>query len=608
MGPDSAYAHREQAYKRLHDRHRRTAYRLSNYRLAAIVLGLVLGVFLYRAYSPLAGLTAGGLALVFFIYLALRHMRVQAWVRYTEALVQINRKGGERTAGRWTAFTDTGAEFRDDDHPYAADLDLFGQASLFQWINSTHTELGRQTLARALRQPADTSAEIQARQEAVAELAGQLAWRQRFETEGILVRGRLAPVAPLLQWATETHESYLSPLARLSLRLLPAITITVVALYLFAGAVPWQAPVALVTAQILLLRANGKERSQVLTLVYRQEAQLRSYSAMLAHLERKRFASPWLRERQVRLRNAADQPAFAQIGRLSRIAERISNRENAIFIIVNILTLWDYQCMIALEAWKRDSGKLLQTWLEVLADIEALASLAHIRFEHPEWAMPAVAEVSGKGGQHGLSARQMGHPLITTDRVTNDFDLKAPAQISVITGSNMSGKSTFLRTVGVNLVLAYTGAPVCAGAFSCSLMSLWTCMRVADNLEQSISSFYAEILRIKRIVEAAKGDRCVCFLLDEIFKGTNSLDRHQGAKALIAQLQRDGALGLISTHDLELGKLERESGGRIRNFHFREYYEDGQIRFDYKLRTGVSTTRNALYLIKLAGIELDEKG
>ena len=190
----------------------------------------------------------------------------------------------------------------------------------------------------------------------------------------------------------------------------------------------------------------------------------------------------------------------------------------------------------------------------------------------------------------------------------NDFALVEPVRVAVITGSNMSGKSTFLRTVGVNLVLAYAGAPVCAARFACPHVQLWTCMRVEDNLQQRISAFYAEILRIKRIVEAVRGGARVCFLLDEIFKGTNSHDRHTGARALISQLQRAGAIGLVSTHDLELGELEHESGGRIINYRFREYYEGNEIRFDYKLRPGISPTRNALHLIRMAGIELDEEG
>jgi len=325
---------------------------------------------------------------------------------------------------------------------------------------------------------------------------------------------------------------------------------------------------------------------------------------MLERLERQSFASPWLRERQRRLRSADGEPAYRQVRRLSRLADRISSRQNAFAIIVNLLILWEIHSMIALERWKQESGRLLPTWLRTLGEVEAVASLAGIRFEHPDWAVPEVLE----DRQTGLEARVMGHPLLGSDRVCNDFSLKEPVRVALITGSNMSGKSTFLRTVGVNLVLAYAGAPVCAEAFTCSRVHLWTCMRTQDNLEQGISSFYAEILRIKRIVEAARTGGPVFFLLDEIFKGTNSRDRHLGARALITQLQEAGAFGLVSTHDLELADLERESGGRIVNYHFREHYEGDAIRFDYRLRPGVSTTSNALHLIRLAGIHLAGEG
>jgi DNA mismatch repair ATPase MutS len=252
-----------------------------------------------------------------------------------------------------------------------------------------------------------------------------------------------------------------------------------------------------------------------------------------------------------------------------------------------------------LEAWKEQAGRSLNTWLQALGDFEALASLAVIAHDYPNWCIPEVEETPPY-----LKASQMGHPLLTEDRVCNDLAILPQAGILLITGSNMSGKSTLLRTAGVNLVLAYAGAPVCAAAFRCSLMRIYTCMRVNDNLEQSISSFYAELLRIKMIVAAAKqATRPVFFLLDEVFKGTNSQDRHTGAKILIKQLKRLGAVGLVSTHDLELAELAAESKGII-NYHFREYYQNDRIHFDYKLRPGVSTTRNALYLIKLAGIDI----
>lgn len=596
MEPEKTYGRREQTYGTLQTKQERTANRLSNFRLLTITLGLAASIFAYRASSPWGALAMGLLTLTLFGYLALQHQRVRRQLRYTAALRDLARKGRERVAGRWGAFPDTGAEFRDDSHPYASDLDLFGQGSLFQWINSAQTPLGRETLAGALKQPPP---EIQARQEAVTELARKLAWRHRFEAEGLLVRDRLEPTGPLVEWAAHVNHGYLRSGVKLGVRLLPAVTMMLIALYAVFHLVPWQVPTLFVILQGLLLRANLVERSRVLSMVYRFERSLRTYSRMLERFENQRFAAQWLTARQGLLRDAAGRSASAQIRRLSTIAERISNRENAMFLAVNVLTLWDYQCMIALEEWKQESGKQLHTWLEVLAEIEALASLANIRFDQPDWAMPTVGEDPG-----GLSARKLGHPLITRGRVCNDYAMQASARITVITGSNMSGKSTFLRTVGINLVLAYVGAPVCAEQFRCSFMAVWTSMRISDNLEQSVSSFYAELLRIKRIVEAVRTEKSVCFLLDEIFKGTNSHDRHQGAKALIAQLQKDGAYGLISTHDLELGELERESQGRIKNYHFSEYYEGREIHFDYTLRPGISTTRNALYLIKLVGIDL----
>lgn len=205
--------------------------------------------------------------------------------------------------------------------------------------------------------------------------------------------------------------------------------------------------------------------------------------------------------------------------------------------------------------------------------------------------------------QSTIKAKELGHPLLTNQRVCNDIEISGKTKVLLVTGSNMAGKSTYLRTAGINLVLAYSGAPVCSESFSCGVMDIHTSMRVSDDLQNNVSSFYAELLRIKEIVKATKKEKQVFFLLDEIFKGTNSEDRHEGAKMLIKRLLRDNAIGLVSTHDLELGDLEEESSRRVKNYNFQEYYEDDKIHFDYKLRRGVSTTRNAMYLIKMIGID-----
>jgi DNA mismatch repair ATPase MutS len=293
--------------------------------------------------------------------------------------------------------------------------------------------------------------------------------------------------------------------------------------------------------------------------------------------------------------------AYKQVDRLSKIIDSISSRHGSFYFIMNILTLWDYQNMISLERWRKESGGFLKAWLEAIGKIEALSSLAIIRYDNPEWVVPKISESE----KPEFEAKSMGHPLLRGNRVENDLSTNIPDRILLITGSNMSGKSTLLRTAGINLVLAYTGAPVCARKFTASIMEIHTCMRVSDDLSRNISSFYAELLRIKNIVKEAETGKSLFFLLDEIFKGTNSIDRHTGARVLIQKLNGLNCIGLVSTHDLELGDLEKSSD-KIKNYHFEEYYKDDRIHFDYKLRNGVSKTRNAVYLMKMAGIDIAE--
>jgi DNA mismatch repair ATPase MutS len=256
--------------------------------------------------------------------------------------------------------------------------------------------------------------------------------------------------------------------------------------------------------------------------------------------------------------------------------------------------------MIALDKWKREYGENVEKWLKVIGEFEALSSLALINFDYPERCFPKFND-----DDLVLRAKGIYHPLLPGSPVTNDVQLGRNHRILLITGSNMSGKSTLLRTLGINLVLAYAGAPVSAESFNCSLMNIYTCMRISDNLEKNISSFYAEILRIKKIVKAVTSGETIFFLLDEIFKGTNSIDRHLGAETLIDRLSRKNALGLVSTHDLELGSIE-DQNNNVKNYHFQEYYKNDDIHFDYKLKPGVSTTRNAVYLMKMAGIKFEE--
>lgn len=322
---------------------------------------------------------------------------------------------------------------------------------------------------------------------------------------------------------------------------------------------------------------------------------------MISMIEKKKFKSDLLKELQRKLTSKDDIKASQSIEKFVKIVDKISDRRNFFSLVLNIIFLWDFHLMIALDKWKREYGEHIEKWLKAIGEFEALSSLALVNFDYPERSFPKFND-----DNLVLSAKGISHPLLPGKPVTNDVQMGRNNRILLITGSNMSGKSTLLRTLGINLVLAYAGAPVSAESFNCSLMKIYTCMRISDNLEKNISSFYAEILRIKKIVKAVVSGETIFFLLDEIFKGTNSIDRHLGAETLIDRLSRENALGLVSTHDLELGSIE-DKNNNVKNYHFQEYYEDNDIHFDYKLKQGVSTTRNAIYLMKMAGIKFEDK-
>jgi DNA mismatch repair ATPase MutS len=599
--PAAQYEKRKEDYHQLVKKQDKEVNLISNLRFITFFLGL--GIIIYfhliERYLLSAIVVAGFILL--FLVLVFKHQQAMDDKDYLSVLLKINEDSLERLKGQWHTFPDTGEEFLDENHHYAQDLDIFGQGSLFQWINTAATFTGREKLRKVLSEPCQNVGEIKKRQEAVEELARKLNWRQEFTAEGLLAKNELHDPGALLTWAGAGNKLFLSRWKIILVRLLPVATILLILIAFISSEISYFLPVAAVGMQILLLVLGARERGKLFDIANTYKNNLRAYSRMIKLWEKERFKSTYLKELQGRLINQDKQTASVQLHQLEKIVGAISHRHHQLYLIINILLLWDYQCLIALEGWKEKSGDSLGKWIEAIGEVEVLASLAVIRYDHPDWAMPTIS-----GEPLVLAAEGMGHPLLTGDGISNDMRFVPPVRILLITGSNMSGKSTLLRTAGINLVLAYAGAPVCARKFTCSLMDIYTCMRVSDNLEKNISSFYAELLRIRMIVRAAEEGREIFFLLDEIFKGTNSTDRHTGAKVLINKLSEQKVLGLVSTHDLELGALEEENN-KIKNFHFREYYEGDQLHFDYQLRPGLSTTRNAIYLMKMAGIEVEKK-
>lgn len=574
---------------------------ISNLRLITAGIGVILGYYIAtkpRGYVPwmLLLFTIG-----FFLYLVIVHKRCLVKNEYITLLKEINHHGAQRLKGQWREFSQRGDEFKEEEHPYASDLDVFGQGSLFQWINGTNTNMGKRKLAQLLTPLKITQGEIEVKQQAIQELAHKGWWRQRLQLEGAFIKEKNDDHGNLFQWSTTPEALYTNYYVKISLRFLPLITISVLALSILTDQITMKIPLVLVFIQLILSIIGIQKRNRALSLVYSYKNRIKTYGKILKHIERTKFKSKYLIELKNKLITTKGKTATAQLKQLERIVDNISNRSNFLFLPINILTLWDYQCMIDLEGWKQQSGSLIENWLTVIGEVEALSSLAVIPHDYPSWTFPSLTNQPSV-----FIGKSLGHPLLKDQRVFNDISIEGSTKVMLITGSNMSGKSTLLRTVGINLILAYAGAPIYANYLKCSLMDLYTCMRISDNMEKNISSFYAELIRIKKIVEATKEKKKVLFLLDEIFKGTNSQDRHLGAKVLIKQLYNNNGIGLVSTHDLELADMEQESYGLVKNYHFQEYYEKDEIHFDYLLRRGVSRTRNALYLIKLAGVEIEE--
>lgn len=595
------YEKRKRVYDSLHQKQRTASDRLSNLRLLVILAGIAISVFLYLTHNFILLTCAVIITLVLFTYLVIKHEKLNENEVYSAALSGINESSVKRCIGEWTEFKDDGREFIDESHNFSYDLDIFGANSLFQFINTARTYFGRNKLYELLTDhPSDVS-DILMRQKAIEELAIKYRWRQRFQAEGLIAQNRMNNPEDMISWVNESNSFFRKPWVSILVKILPAVTILLLLLAWTTEIIPKYIPVLALIFQYILLSVNRKERERSFRLAKKYREDIVVYYHMIKSFEKQKFSSDYLKNLQNNMRNSANQTAYLQTDKLSKIIGSLNNRGNAFYIVFNILTLWDYQNLIALEKWKGKSGAHLKTWLLAIGNVEALSSLSLLRFDNQDWVVPEFETSKGCI----FEAKGMGHPLLTGKRETNDLGILPPIKSILITGSNMSGKSTLLRAAGINLVLAYTGAPVCAEFFRVSLMELHTCMRVSDNLGKSISSFYAELLRIKTVVSEATEGKSVFYLLDEIFKGTNSRDRHSGAKVLVKKLCTTNSVGMVSTHDLELCELEQENKA-VRNYHFEEYYKDNRIYFDYKLRPGASKTRNAIFLMKMAGIEVED--
>jgi hypothetical protein len=538
---------------------------------------------------------------VLFLVLIQIHSRILRKHQAAARAVAFYERGLSRIDDRWAGAGEPGDRFADDRHPYANDLDLFGRGSLFQLLSIAATPAGEETLALWLKQPAPRE-EILARQQAVTELTDALDLRESLARAALDVRAGVHTES-MLAWAEQPR--VLSPpwLVWVARLFTAAVIATIVVVGVTGDARPL---LAVLVAQSLFSWPQLRRIEQVLHRAAAVTRDLETLARLLSRLEAETFAAPLLRAVQERLQADA-MSASRAIRALQWLAEIHDWQHNNVFLVLSLPFLLGTHLAWAVESWRARNGACIRRWLAAAGEFEALMSLSAYRFEHPADPFPEITAAENREGRY--EGQALGHPLLPAGQIVrNDVALNETTRLLVISGSNMSGKSTLLRTVGTNAVLAFAGAPVRAASLRLAPLTIGATLRIQDSLQEGRSRFYAEITRIRELADLARGPRPLLFLLDELFHGTNSHDRLVGASGVLRSFLERGAIGLITTHDLALTTIADHVGAHAANVHFEEWFEAGEMRFDYRLKAGRVTRSNALALMRAVGLEVDSDG
>ncbi len=594
MTPSALNTYRERRAARAADHARlaRLDARISYTRLA-VVAAFALTAWLVLGAGASVWLFAVPISA--FIALAVWHDRVIRALDRAARAVTFYEHGIARLEDTWQDIGETGARFLSEDHLYAPDLDIFGPASLFQLLSRARTHLGEELLARWLSAPADVPT-VHRRQASIVELRGALDFREALATAGGASRD--VDTIALSAWASApaTPESIWLRMAAI---VLAAGIIGAVVWWVQGG--PLSPLMVAIILKMILTRPSRTRVARIVRGVERPLGQLDILADTLALLERSTLSSPRLAEIRAEMMSHGVVPSVA-IRRLKRLADMLDWRRNAFFAPIAVAVSWALHIASAIEMWRREFGPKVILWLAAVAEYEALSSLAAYAYEHADDPFPVFVE----DGPARFEGTSLGHPLVPAARmVRNDVFLTPQTRLLIVSGSNMSGKSTLLRTVGVNVVLAMAGAPVRAATLTMTPLAVGATLLVHDSLQAGRSRFFAEISRIRRVADLAGRQPAPLFLLDELFQGTNSHDRKIGAEALLLNLIDRGAIGLTTTHDLALTAIADQSGGRAVNVHFEDELKDGELIFDYRMKLGPVTHSNALALMRAVGLPVE---
>ncbi len=576
-------------------------------RALAFLAGVGLTWWLFRV-APIPALFAGAAALVAFMYLLKIHSELARQREDLKRKLDLLLEEEEVLAWNWL-HREAGDSWIDPDHEFSFDLDLFGRGSLFQYLHRHGTLIGGKRLAEWLRFPSLNVGDILDRQQAVKELAAMPEWQIQFQSLGEGAQLRRESSDTLLSWIKEPSEYLGKKHIRWMLQLLPAA--------LILSLIGWSAPLIPALANVmgswalpgwvplgiflLNLGISGKEMGPITrqqNLFARKSALLKTYAGLLQQIEAAQWRATWLSDRQKRLLKK-DRRASEAIDQFGELLYRLDQRLNfAAAILLNGLWLWDIRYIYRLEAWKEDHREELPQWLDVVADLDAINGLARTAAARPELHFPELSE-----GAFFFHATQLGHLLLRPQsRVDNDVKWDKPGEFLIVTGANMAGKSTFLRTVGTNLILAQIGAPVCAQHLALVPIQMMTSIRATDSLTDHESFFYAELKRLKAVIDRLKAQPPLFIIVDEMLRGTNSRDKQEGSRRFIEQLIQLGGVGMIATHDLSLGALATDYPAYARNKRFEVDIQQEQLFFDYQLLDGISQNLNATFLMQRMGI------
>jgi len=565
------------------------------WKLGAIAagLGLVWIVFgrhllaLYWLIAPLA----------VYALLGILHGRVLRAKARAETAADSYRKGIARIEDRWAGSGQAGERFRDANHVYAEDLDLFGRGCLFELLSTARLPMGESKLAKWLSEGSEVSAILE-RQKLIEELREKLDLREDLTVTGEALRARLNP-EKLIEWAEGKSILPVGPIWRGVMALL-AVGAAAGIVYYFESALLWPL-LSVLVVEIVVLAWLWRRAHAVIEGVDCNAEGLLLFSEILERLEREPFVSPRLQELAAELKQKHE-PASRAVRKFARIVYWIDASDSLISRMSELPFLYSVQVGMAAEAWRRRWGAKMRRWAELAGEMEALLSLAAYSYEHP--ADPFPEFVSAEEGLGFFDGEAMGHPLIAAEKcVRNSVRLDAKTRVLLVSGSNMSGKSTLLRVVGINTALAMAGAPIRGTRLRLTPLRIGTRIRSTDSLQEGRSSFYTEILHIRKVFDGAQEAVPLVFLFDELLEGTNSKDRRIGAEGLIQALLKRRAIGIVTTHDLALTEIAAAVGNVLRNMHFEDQVVDGKMRFDYKLREGVVEKSNALELMRLIGLE-----